>query len=363
MARRTVFLRKGGRILDTSESSYLALEQPADASAGALSGEGGCHVRVTYCRRSTTGEYHASHTVLVAEPAAGREGTLPPEKPSNPSRIMDAQQRKGRTPMTATGEPTTPRPPDNGTEQNRGETSSRETSFRETERKKHPAASRACERYSILDLCEQAHRDVTGQPLCLRDEDLRTAEIRQHVQGCRECARWYNNAKAAYERFPGDVIPVAPQPILPYEPRMRTSQQIVPAAQGTGFFLQRLKGFGSEGEGLDACELYLEWKRETRNSGKKGGERWWVTLRLQLLENDPTFGYDRAELERFNGYEVRLERWVPDRTEPDSIVTRMKFDAQQNLVSIPRPLDAIGPGETETIRLTLLERVDEVVGD
>src|SRR5262249_49330576 len=59
-------------------------------------------------------------------------------------------------------------------------------------RERRPAPTQhLCGLYAVLDLCEQAHRDVTGKPLCLNDCDLRTEEIREHLRECPLCARWY----------------------------------------------------------------------------------------------------------------------------------------------------------------------------
>jgi hypothetical protein len=223
--------------------------------------------------------------------------------------------------------------------------------------------ARTCGAFSILDLCEQAHRDVTRKALCLRDEDLKTAELLAHLETCPECARWYGNAHRAYERLSGDLAPLVLEPLVPYQAKPRTSREIVCAAEGRGFRLQRLKKSDPGGQGLDALELFLEWTQEARGRGQKGKRRWWVTLKLFSRDNNAEFGYDRAVLQRYDGYGVRLQRWVPERSEPEQVVTRLGFDAQQNLVSIPRSLDSVGPSEEETISLALLDRVEETVGD
>jgi len=222
-------------------------------------------------------------------------------------------------------------------------------------------AARACSAFSILDLCELAHRDVTRQALHLRDEDIRTEEIRDHLSACMECGRYYRSACAAYTRLCGDVV-LSLQPVAPYTPRARTAEEISAAAELPGVVLQRVEGLGAEGEGLDALNLFLEWKQESRTH-KKGGGRWSVTLKLLAQGNDPEFGYEKPVLERFDGYAVQFERLVRGRDEPDRIMTRLSFDAEQNLVSIPRTLGGAGPTETATITLTLLDRANEVVGD
>src|SRR5262245_15501744 len=38
-----------------------------------------------------------------------------------------------------------------------------------------------CDRFPVLDICELAHREVTGKALCLSDEDLRADAIHQHL--------------------------------------------------------------------------------------------------------------------------------------------------------------------------------------
>jgi hypothetical protein len=235
------------------------------------------------------------------------------------------------------------------------------TSAPEVAEKDQGVAMGTCGAFSILDLCEQAHRDITKQALCLRDEDLRTEEIRRHLSDCPECARWYRSACGAYTRLSGSVT-LSRRPIHPYPPRRRTWDEIVPAAESPGIVLLRVKGNREEGEGLDALDLFLEWVQEARGQ-TKAGSPWSVTLKLLSRENDPEFGYERDVLEQFDGYAVQLERLVVDRSEPEKIVTRLGFDAEQNLVSIPRVLDSAGPKETTTITLTLLDRVDQVIGD
>ena len=217
-----------------------------------------------------------------------------------------------------------------------------------------------CGDFEILDICEQAHRDVTGQPLCLEDRDVRTEQIRSHLERCARCQRWYRNARRAYRRLAGDGTAAAPEPLTKYVPRQRRAKEVKPAAKGPNLFLQKLEAL-PDGQGLDGLTVLLEWHREAQ--GPADGGRWWLTLRLTARRNDDAAGGDDDVLRRLNGYGVRVERQVRGKDAPDQAVTRLGFDSQKNLVSIPRSLDSTHPRQADFFVLTLLDRVKGVEGD
>jgi hypothetical protein len=75
-------------------------------------------------------------------------------------------------------------------------------------------ASRICGAFAALHICEQAHRDVWNEPLLLRDEDLRTSELRPHLEACVRCRRWYASARRTYERMLTEtMLPTLPVPV------------------------------------------------------------------------------------------------------------------------------------------------------
>jgi hypothetical protein len=53
-----------------------------------------------------------------------------------------------------------------------------------------------CGLFPVLVICEKAHRDRTGRPLCLGSPDFPAAALAHHldVEGCPVCRRWYANA-------------------------------------------------------------------------------------------------------------------------------------------------------------------------
>src|SRR5262245_48110384 len=60
-----------------------------------------------------------------------------------------------------------------------------------------------CDRFAPLLICEKAHRDRTGRPLCLGSHPFPEADIRHHLETerCFVCRRWYDNACSEYARL------------------------------------------------------------------------------------------------------------------------------------------------------------------
>jgi hypothetical protein len=203
-----------------------------------------------------------------------------------------------------------------------------------------------CQAYSILDICEQAHRDARRGTLCLPDEEVDTEEVHRHLKVCPLCARLYRNAYRAYEGLgveePGQE---------PYQPIARRPEPI-PAAEGPHCQVQ-LKP-APAGQGLDALTVLLEWERESGRHSPSGEPRWWLTLKLLSVHVDPERGSDEAALRCFDGRLLRLNLQVAG-GEPIQTLTRFGFDADRNLVSVPRSLPGAVPGKAEWVTLVPLE--------
>jgi hypothetical protein len=211
------------------------------------------------------------------------------------------------------------------------------------------AHSHTCGLFAVLDLCEQAHRDVTGKPLCLNDQDLRTQEIKAHLATCPLCQRWYHNARRAYARLARQAAETAPKPILAYKPRPRVPIPILAGARGPDVVYQRLKP-EPEGEHLDALSLLLDWNKVSRGRrGNKGKGRWWLTLKFLSRQNDPE-GNKEEDLQRYEGLRIRLATRAGGVAEPDQ-VTRLGLDPQRNLVSTPCCLGLTHPNDLENVTL------------
>ncbi|HYT87550.1 MAG TPA: hypothetical protein VEL76_02420 [Gemmataceae bacterium] len=221
-----------------------------------------------------------------------------------------------------------------------------------------------CGTFTVLDLCELAHRDVTQQPLCLGDQDVRPreADMRRHLEGCGPCSRWYRNARRAYERLAGDVPAAATPPAAQAESQRRKPRTIRAAAGAPGCVLQKLPPLNGAAL-LDGLAVQLVWNREPRKAGAPGKGRWWVTVKLLSRQNDAAEGNAEATLEQLDGFGVRIAFHLRGRQEVEEVVTRLGFDAQQNLASIPRSLTFAQPRETETVTLALLDRAETIADD
>jgi hypothetical protein len=219
---------------------------------------------------------------------------------------------------------------------------------------------RTCGAFAHLDICEVAHRHVKKQPLCLRDEDVQVKNIYDHLTLCPQCDRLFQNACRSYEADDG-LSPAPPAPPVDTAPQSRHPVEVDFAATDPGSYLQLLKPLPG-GQGLDPHEVQLEW---WETQADRDEVRWWLTLKVvaQGPLAGPTDTNSLAALRKLDGYSVRLERWVEGRSEPDRVVTRLGFDSERNLVSIPRSLGKTHPAKTDRIVLTLLERAKEIVGD
>jgi len=191
----------------------------------------------------------------------------------------------------------------------------------------------------ILDICELAHRDARGAPLCL-PEGGQTEEVRYHLAQCTLCARLYRNASRAYAEEVND------RAREPYAPVARAPQGFA-AAVGAGCRLQQLRP-AEGGQGLDRLTVLLEWNRE---SGRPtGAPRWWLTLRVPSAHADSDRGADEAVLRRFDGFKLRVRLELAGRQLVQA-VTRLGFDPQRNLVSVPRSLPGAQPQKAERVTL------------
>jgi hypothetical protein len=57
-----------------------------------------------------------------------------------------------------------------------------------------------CGQYSILEICETAHRAITEKMLNMEMSPERQAEIEDHCCHCERCGRWFQNACSHYEQ-------------------------------------------------------------------------------------------------------------------------------------------------------------------
>jgi len=216
-----------------------------------------------------------------------------------------------------------------------------------------------CGTYTILQLCEQAHWDVIGDGLCLSDWDPRAKakEIRSHLKECPDCARWYRNARRAYEKLGDDVESVLPEPcfLTPPQPRV----PILCQAADDKTVLIELKPNAGPGL-LEKCTVHLKWERE---GDQPVAPRWSVSVKLMSTET----GNDEQTLKKLSGSSVLLERQVAGRPDSEHILTRLEFDAAKNLVSIaPRETEVADPKadlESTQFTLTLLDWGKETRSD
>jgi hypothetical protein len=217
--------------------------------------------------------------------------------------------------------------------------------------------SRTCGAFSILDICEAAHRDTRQRRLCLRDEDVRLDEIHRHLLLCPICARWYRNAARAYEPEAWEPA-AAGNGLPPYQPRERAPVAWRRAGKATDLW-QQLDPAGPDAEGLDRCTVVLEWSPEPWGAGQT---RWWLALHLHP-EGVPGLGTGNspALLRQFEGFSLRLERRLRGE-QVEQIVTRLDSDSQGGLVTVARCVGG-GPQETQGVKLIPLEKARDVVGD
>jgi hypothetical protein len=235
-------------------------------------------------------------------------------------------------------------------------------SEQETDLEKALELAPTCPTFSVLDICEQAHRDVTKQPLCLAERDVQTETLRLHLKECPICSRWYKNACRAYERLASPATSAVPELLARYDPQPRPPVPIRRVAGGPGYVLQKLTPLYGAFL-LDAMTVYLEWDREPRKQGKVGTARWWITMKLLSRESDIDEGNEEAMLKTLDGFSVRLEFRARGQAKTEEVVTRLGFDEKKNLVSIPRSLAFARPKETGEVTVTLLDRVEGIEGD
>ncbi len=209
-----------------------------------------------------------------------------------------------------------------------------------------------CGAYTILQLCEQAHWEVTGEPLCLHDWDHKTKskEVRNHIKACEKCARWTRNAKRAYEKLVDDV-----ESALHSAPR---EAELLPAAP-TDLVLMRLPPPASGQSPLDACTVHLKWQ-EPSAPGHAEAPAWSVAVELLPEEND------EKVLARLSGCSVLLEWQLSGRDSPEQVLTRLNPGPRRKLASDPRATAVSNPKEElrgVPFTLTLLDLARKAAGD
>jgi hypothetical protein len=178
----------------------------------------------------------------------------------------------------------------------------------------------SCDRYPLLPVLELAHRDVTGRPACLRQEDLPGEDIRRHLEeGCPVCGKWYRNAWRAYARNSG-----VPEPA----PRPLERQKSGAAGSGHGLVEQQAVPRREGGSKLDALTLILRWSKA---SGSSEGP--WRLALCFPGEAEARAGNLAAELRAFDGFPVLVELHTEDEDAPRAIATRLALDREGNLVS------------------------------
>jgi hypothetical protein len=215
-----------------------------------------------------------------------------------------------------------------------------------------------CGLFAVLDICEIAHRDVAGKPLCLGDADLREPILRDHLERCPVCQRWYRNARRAYERLAERGASPGAGGVLP---RPRRLSRVKLVAGGSDVVL--LESEPEPGaESLNSLAMLLDCRKDPRPGvGPAGKSRWWLTLKFMARGTEYT-GNDEEELKLYDGLRVRLDFPGLGESEPLSVVTRLGLDPQRNLVSSPRALEVADPRTLEKVTLTPLGWVEGLDG-
>src|SRR5262249_26926075 len=132
----------------------------------------------------------------------------------------------------------------------------------------------------------------------------------------------------------------------PYAPLAREPERFA-AAVGAGCRLQQLRP-AEGGQGLDRLTVLLEWNRE---SGRPtGAPRWRLTLPVPSAHADSDRGADGPAPRRFDGFKLRGRLELAGRQLVQA-VTRLGFDPQRNLVSVPRSLPGAQPQKAERVTL------------
>jgi hypothetical protein len=285
---------------------------------------------------------------LVEKGGSGNALCFPVDDPSHPRESHHVQalsfnpsQAKGRNPMTATEDHAGNRPTADPTP--------------EVQRHKH-----TCGGFAVLEICEQAYRDLTGKPLSLTQFEARTRDIKHHleVEKCEICNSWYRTALRTYQKPPEELRPsppgVIPLPRLAALPREPKPSVLAAEGRADSEVVQELPP-APAGSGLDRLPGWLEWKKETQPAPAGKQPRWWVTLRFLSRKNAPA-GTKESRLRAFEGYLVTLRFTTATGEEADLLETRLGFDPHGNLVSTTKPA-RVRPDGYARLTIQLQDRV------
>jgi hypothetical protein len=215
-----------------------------------------------------------------------------------------------------------------------------------------------------LEICDQAHREVTGQPLCPDQPDARAEEVRRHIDQatCPDCLRWFRNALRAYQKL---AAPAPRRPVLAVRsvpaplarphlgPRERPAKNVTLAAGGepNKHVVQEVEPVPG-GAGLDALALSLDWHRSSE-SPAPDGPRWWLALKFTAKDADPNH---ERQLRELDGHLLTFTLRAFAGAETTSVEARLGLDQDGRLVSTPKPLP-IGPREQALVGLQLRDKV------
>jgi hypothetical protein len=193
--------------------------------------------------------------------------------------------------------------------------------------------SLTCGRFPVLAICEKAHRDRTGRPLCLGSPDFPAEQIQHHldVEGCPICRRWYDNAFAEY----GRLVPV-----------VRRARLIKMRASDAGEACHELPVVENS-TGFNSVPLVLKWHADKEASPSHPS--WWVQLKAHADVGK------QGQLKKYHRQMLHVTVEPAEGGPPVSVETLLGFDADNNLVTAEKLLP-IDPRQDLKVTLRLRSR-------
>lgn len=201
--------------------------------------------------------------------------------------------------------------------------------------------------YSFVQICERAHRDLTGTKLALSKAPEKDA-FDQHCKECTACEQCYRNALRAYER----IIKPKEQgaPTTTKEEEYPAREVTPPVCVEGNRYTQELEPIEG-GRKLEKVSVQLEW-------GPTGEEGVWF-LGLKLI---PVGDYTKSEdpnLKELTKHPIRVFCYIKGEKDPVEAITRLVQDFEGNLASMIWPRLTLDPRKVEGVGFVILHQEQE----